>query len=100
MDNTQVVRWEPGLGQVYIGRPSQWGNPFRIGPDGDREQVIERFEAWMRSSPDAGARRIRRDVHLLHGKVLGCFCAPEACHGEVLARWAKVKFDERCGGAS
>ena len=100
MQEAQVVRWDTGLGQVYIGRPSQWGNPFVIGPDGDREQVIALFEEWMRVSSDAGARRIRRDIHLLHGRVLGCFCAPLACHGDVLAKWAKVKFDERVGGVS
>ena len=34
-------------GTVYIGRGSKWGNPFRIGPDGDRAAVIAKFERWI-----------------------------------------------------
>ena len=34
-------------GAVYIGRGSKWGNPFRIGPDGDRAAVIAKHERWL-----------------------------------------------------
>ena len=36
-------------GAVYIGRGSKWGNPFRIGPDGDRARVIAKCERWLRA---------------------------------------------------
>jgi hypothetical protein len=69
---------------VYIGRPSKWGNPFAIGRDGDRDAVIHAYAARLRASPAllAAARAE------LAGKSLGCWCAPHACHGDVLARVA------------
>lgn len=68
---------------IYIGRPSKWGNPFAIGRDGDRQQVIAKFRAWVVEQPGLMA-----DLHELRGKRLGCFCAPLACHGDVLAELA------------
>jgi hypothetical protein len=65
---------------VYIGRPSRWGNPFVIGRDGTREQVIEKYRQHVTSRADLMAA-----LPELHGKVLGCWCAPAACHGDVLA---------------
>lgn len=68
---------------VYIGRPSKWGNPFVIGKDGSREEVIAKYRAWaIEQGLDKAARAE------LKGKVLGCYCAPLACHGDVLAAWA------------
>lgn len=61
-----------------------WGNPFTIGRDGDRAEVIRKYEVWLLSQPDLVALA-RRD---LRGKVLGCWCAPRACHGDVLLRVA------------
>ena len=69
---------------VYIGRPSVWGNPFEIGRDGTREQVIARYRAWVRTQPDLMAR-----LPELRGKTLGCWCAPHACHGEILLELAE-----------
>jgi hypothetical protein len=66
---------------VYIGRPSKWGNPFKAGRDGTREQVIARYERWIQTQPQLLAA-----LPELRGKVLGCWCAPRACHGEVLLR--------------
>lgn len=70
--------------QVYVGRPSKWGNPFIAGVHGTREEVIAKYETWIRNKPDLmiAAR------HELRGKVLGCWCAPEACHADVLVRIA------------
>ncbi len=66
---------------VYIGRPGPWANPFEIGVHGDRADVIARFSAWFSAQPHL-QRMARRE---LAGKTLGCWCAPEACHGDVLA---------------
>jgi hypothetical protein len=70
---------------VYIGRGrhSKWGNPFRIGPDGDRVEVIRKYADWVRTRPELMAA-----LPELRGKVLGCWCRPEACHGDVLAELA------------
>jgi len=68
---------------VYIGPPSKWGNPFEIGRDGTRAEVIARYDRWPRDQPELLA-----DLDELAGKTLGCWCAPRACHGDVLARLA------------
>jgi len=72
-------------GAVYIGRGSKWGNPFRIGPDGDRAAVIAKHEAWLRDQHD-----LLRTLDELRGKNLVCFCAPRTCHGDVLLRLANA----------
>lgn len=69
---------------IFIGRPSRFGNPFHIGQDGSRREVIQRFENYLWSRPDL-IKIVRAE---LAGKVLGCYCDPLACHGDVLARIA------------
>ena len=68
---------------VYIGRPSKWGNPFVIGKDGTREEVIAKYRAWLLKQP-----ALLATLPELKGKTLGCWCAPQACHGDVLAELA------------
>jgi len=70
---------------VYIGRPSKWGNPFVIGHDGTREQVIEKYRAWIQQQP-----HLLASLGELQGKRLGCYCKPQACHGGVLAELANA----------
>lgn len=68
-------------GSIYIGRGSPWGNPYVIGRDGSREDVVFKFERYARE-------RLRTDPDWLlplHGKDLVCFCSPELCHGDILA---------------
>jgi hypothetical protein len=67
-------------GSVYIGRPSKWGNPFVIGKDGDRDEVISKYREWLLSQPD----KVAMVKHELAGKDVVCFCAPKSCHGDVL----------------
>lgn len=69
---------------VYIGRPSIWGNPFSIGRDGNRDEVIQKFREHIQNNPTL-LQRCRTE---LKGKVLGCWCAPKHCHGDVLAEIA------------
>src|SRR5688500_8920330 len=82
-----VVHCKRAVYDVYIGRParglpgSKWANPFRIGRDGDRGEVIAKYEAWI-----CGRSDLLADLPELAGKVLGCWCHPEACHGDVLVR--------------
>jgi len=70
----------------YIGRPSVCGNPFVIGPDGTREEVIAKFKKYF-------INRIKTDRHFkvqvlgLKGHILGCYCKPLACHGDIIAQW-------------
>jgi hypothetical protein len=44
---TKVVHCKRAPFDIYIGRPSNWGNPFVIGRDGNREQVIEKYRAYI-----------------------------------------------------
>ena len=71
-------------GAVYVGRPSKFGNPYEIGRDGSREEVIQKYEAWLLSA-DNGLRI--EDLRQLKGKDLVCWCAPLACHAEVLLKY-------------
>ena len=75
---------------VYVGRPSPWGNPFshlagtlaahRVRT---REEAVACYEEWIRSQP-----QLLTMLPFLRGKVLGCWCAPLPCHADVLLRLA------------
>jgi hypothetical protein len=65
---------------VYIGRPTKWGNPFAIGPDESRKQVVAKYRAWLLAN-EALVTAAKTE---LRGKHLLCWCAPESCHGDVL----------------
>lgn len=70
---------------VYIGRPSKWGNPFVIGEDGSRAEVIAKYREHVLSS-----KELMADIHTLRGKTLACWCSPLPCHGDVLAELADM----------
>ncbi len=73
---------------VYIGRGSKWGNPyshkegtkakFKVNT---REEAIEAYREYI---TNGNGKHLLNDLHELEGKILGCYCAPKACHGEVL----------------
>lgn len=81
----KIVHCKKEKYDVYIGRPSKWGNPFEIGKDGDREKVIELYREWIKTKPELLA-----SLPELEGKILGCWCAPKACHGDVLKELSAV----------
>jgi hypothetical protein len=91
MSDLRVIHWrdrERAPGFVYVGRAaprlglaeSPFANPFRIGPDGGRTDVIQRYRSWILDRPDLLLR-----LHELRGRPLACWCAPEPCHADVLA---------------
>jgi hypothetical protein len=65
---------------VYIGRPSKWGNPFLIGKDGTREEVLEKYREWIIKQRD-----LMDALPEIRGKTLACYCSPKGCHGDILA---------------
>jgi hypothetical protein len=71
-------------GAVYVGRPTLFGNPFMIGPDGDRDTCIEKFRQLVDSSP---VMRVSIKAEL-KGKDLVCWCAPKPCHADILLKVA------------
>ena len=95
---TNVVHHKKKPYDVYIGRdhnnPDQhWGNPFVIPIHGDRDVVISQFEKWIKGELCEDLEPKRREwildnIHNLKGKILGCWCAPKACHGDILAKMA------------
>src|ERR1041384_4843469 len=64
---------------VKIMRPSIYGNPYKIGPHGNRERVIDLYRTYLQKHPDL----IEMGRLQLKGKILGCCCKPLACHGDV-----------------
>ena len=81
---TKVVHCKKDKYDIYIGRPSKWGNPFVIGKDGTREEVVEKYHNYILSKPE-----LLKDLHELKGKTLGCWCSPKLCHGDILIELAK-----------
>lgn len=67
-------------GSVYIGRGSPYGNPFKIGEDGTRVEVIEKFRRYVFNNKEL-LNLIRTE---LPGKDLVCYCAPKKCHGDII----------------
>ena len=75
--------WRKPAGTVVVARPSRWGNPFRVGVDGDRRECVGRYRAALLggSLPYTPAD-VRRQ---LAGHHLACWCPPgEPCHADVL----------------
>lgn len=62
-----------------------WGNPFHIGRDGTRAEVMAKFRIWAPQQPELMAQ-----VHTLKGRILGCYCKPLDCHGDVWAELAEA----------
>ena len=90
MAHPLVVHCKRAPYDIYIGRPSEWGNPFTHIADrktlaefivATREEAVAKYEEWLMTQPQLLAK-----LHKLKGRVLGCWCAPLSCHGDILAR--------------
>lgn len=69
---------------VYVGRPSKWGNPYKVGKDESREEVIAKYADWL----DGMICNNLLDLDELQGKDLVCWCAPLPCHADILLELA------------
>lgn len=85
----------------YIGRGSIFGNPFMIGRDGNREEVIKKYGKWIQKQiykpgyHTSGYLPIGQAIYdLPENAVLGCFCAPLACHGNIIIKIWKDLHNE------
>lgn len=82
--------WSSSENHVYIGRntsfyvpgtfKSKWANPFSAKKYG-REKCLQMYEEYIKNNPE-----LLDSLHELQGKILGCWCKPEACHGDVLIK--------------
>lgn len=89
----KVVHCKKDRYTLYIGRPSKWGNPYTfkrstraklIVPT--RMESIVRFEEYAREN-------LWENLEELNGHVLGCWCKPLDCHGDILLELFKEKFN-------
>ncbi len=93
-----VVNKKRGGKGEYIGRPSPLGNPFAIGRDGDREEVIAKYRGWIRQKIRAKDPQVCGELNRLYklakaGELsLVCWCAPLACHGDVVREILEEKL--------
>ena len=81
---------------VYIGRPSIFGNQFHIGKDGDRDEVIRKYRKLFHWKLKADAK-FKAKVDALKGRTLGCWCSPAKCHGDVIVEYLEHRssyFDD------
>ena len=83
-EKTVVVNKYAEEFDICIMRPSIWGNPFRTGKDGTREEVIQKYRERLEGLPHLVELARKK----LRGKRLGCCCKPQSCHGDVLAEFA------------
>lgn len=83
---------------TYVGRTTPFGNPYRIGPDGTRDEVIAKFRSYFYEKLRADHHFAQR-VYALRGKVLGCHCAPNPCHGQVIAEWIESVAAQQTPGS-
>lgn len=90
--------WKMPPNTVYVGRPSKWGNPYRVGqPDPmlagnvmTASDALRMYEWYLEANPVLQAEAIM----LLHGKDLACWCKPgEPCHADVLLRLANNRVN-------
>lgn len=94
---TAVVNIYKDKYDVYIGRAGHgkdgyFGNPFKLLPGDDRGATIERYERHFYSRL-ANDPTFKARVHELKGKILGCFCKPHTCHGDVIADYLNSLTD-------
>lgn len=104
---TTVVHVTKSRYDVYIGRgqdprrlltsededndvDGKWGNPFRIGRDGTRQECIQKYREWIVNQPELMAA-----LPELQGMRLGCWCRPGLCHGDILAELADKTVDDK-----
>lgn len=90
LNETRVVNKYKETYSVYIGRGSKWGNPFSHLPNtkakyvvNSREEAIKKFEEYILNGE---GKHLLNDLYELKGEVLGCFCKPKSCHGDVLVK--------------
>ena len=105
--NYNLRKWCENPNNVYIGRrgiillpdaitgkkkrypenDSIWANKFKLNKDGNREEIIEKYEKYIiekiKEEPE------KYDLNKLVNKTLGCWCKPEPCHGDILLKLIK-----------
>ena len=74
---------------VYIGRPSKWGNPYTHKQSKSKADIVvptrrEAIEKYREYILFGDGKHLLDDLHELKDKTLGCWCKPKSCHGDIL----------------
>ena len=81
-----------GVKGIYVGRPSPLGNPFAMQGESTRAQVIRDYEDWLAEQLLDQHSPASIELHRLAALArkqdlcLVCFCAPKACHADIIKR--------------
>ena len=100
---SEVVRIRKKNGEIvqgcniYIGRSctmggwnlkeSKWANPFSVKEYG-RDKALKLYEEHIRNTP-----KLWNQLEELDGKILGCWCKPDPCHGDILIKLLNEKLN-------
>lgn len=80
----RLIRWAQFEGLlVKVDRTSDWGNPYELDKDGDRDHCCDAYERHL-----IDKRSLLKRIPELKGKVLACWCDPARCHAHHLASLA------------
>src|SRR5262249_43409965 len=97
-----VKGWRMPPNTVCVTRPSRWGNPFRVGRDGDAAHCVHLFRRMLEVGPlpmpppdfrvqETTINIVRNRIETLRGKNLACFCRlDQPCHADVLLELANA----------
>ena len=88
----KVVNLRKDKYDVYIGLGSSFGNPCQISRRHNREQALEWYRQWFYNQ--LKDHFFYREVEKLRGKILGCYCKPLACHGDIIVEFLENTRDE------
>lgn len=81
---------------VYVGRPTEWGNPFHIKDGHTRQEAVEQYAIWMNEQIDIAPENLQEIKANLAGKDLACWCRiDDFCHADVLLHLANGYNDEK-----
>jgi hypothetical protein len=92
-----MEEWMEDPNNVYIGRQgvvfinkkrfppkaSNFANPYKIGKDGTREEVILKYKKYI-TEKLKNNEALQQELLSMKGKTLGCWCYPAMCHGNIL----------------
>lgn len=85
----KVVHCKKEKFDIYIGRPSKWGNPYSHLDDSisefkvdTRQESIDKYEGYLLEN-----KELMNSLHELKYKTLGCWCKPKSCHGDILKKY-------------
>jgi hypothetical protein len=91
VQKTTIVNIRTQKCDEYCGRPSTFGNPYEIGRDGTRNEVVEKFRDYFYKKLQDPTFRAK--VLQLKGKRLGCWCSPRKCHLEIIVEYIENEYE-------